>query len=108
VIVLNRECMGTLVTKCLGVLTNEVIHFEGQDHIQFNSMYGTTLKVAKDHHTLTLGPKFPGIAKFGDVGSIKCVGGGRGGSSRAGGRGGWCPPPPKVKDGDSSSSDDDE
>ncbi len=107
-IVLNRECMGTLVTKCLGVLTNEVIHFEGQDHIQFNSMYGTTLKVAKDHHTLTLGPKFPGIAKFGDVGSIKCVGGGRGGSSRAGGRGGWCPPPPKVKDGDSSSSDDDE
>jgi hypothetical protein len=71
-------------------------------------MYVTTLKFAKDWHTLTSGPKFAGIAKFGDVGSLKrdIGGGGRG----KGGRGGWCPPPPMVKDKDDdlSSSDNDE
>ncbi len=68
-----------------------------------------TLKVTKDHHTLTLGPKFEGITKFRDVRSLKCNGGG-GGGGRGGGkgsRGGWCPPPPVVKDRDNdlSSSD---
>jgi hypothetical protein len=108
VIALNRECTGNLVTKRWCVLTNKVVHYDSQDHIQFNSMYVTTLKVAKDRHTLTLGPKFTGIAKFGDVRSIKRNGGGGSRSGRADGRGGWCPPPPKVKDDDSSSSDNDE
>jgi hypothetical protein len=71
-------------------------------------MYATTLKVAKDHHTLTLGPKFTGIAKFGDVQSTKHGGGGGGGSGGVGGRGGWCPPPPEVKDDNLSSNDNDE
>jgi hypothetical protein len=107
-ITLDRECTGNLVTNCWYVLTDKVVHYEGQGHIQFNSMmYVTTLKVAKDHHTLTLGPKFAGIAKFGDVGSLKrnCGGGGRGGGK--GGRGGWCPPPPVVKDRDNDSSSSD-
>jgi hypothetical protein len=73
-------------------------------------MYVMTLKVAKDRHTLTLGPKFAGIAKFEDVGSLKHDGGGGGGDGGGGkgGRGGWCPPPPVVKDRDKdlSSSDD--
>jgi hypothetical protein len=77
-IALNRECAGNLVTNRWCVLTNKVVHYEGRDHIQFNSMCVMTLKVAKDHHTLTSGPKFAGIAKFGDVGSLKCNGGGRG------------------------------
>jgi hypothetical protein len=100
--------MGNLVTNCWCVLTNKVAHYDGQDHIQFNSMYVTTLKVAKDCHTLTLGPKFVGIANFGDVGSFKCNGGGRGRGRGKGGSGGWCPPPPVVKDRDDdlSSSDD--
>jgi hypothetical protein len=108
VIALYRECRGNPVTKRSCVLTNKVVHFKGQDHIQFNSMHVTTLKVAKDCHTLILGPKFEGITKFGDVGSIKHNGGGGGSSGRAGGRGGWCPPPPEVKDNDLSSSDNDE
>jgi hypothetical protein len=73
-------------------------------------MYEMTLKVSKDCHTLTLGPKFAGIAKFGDVGvgSIKRDGDGGGGGRGKSGWGGWCPPPPVVKEreDDSSSSDD--
>ena len=67
VIALDRECMGNPVTNRWCVLTNEVVHYEGQDHIQFNSMYVMTLKVAKECHTLTSGSKFAGIPKFGDV-----------------------------------------
>jgi hypothetical protein len=60
--------------------------FKGQDHIQFNSMYVTNLKVAKDRHTLTSAPKFAGIANFEDVGSTKRGGGSGGGSGGVGGR----------------------
>ncbi len=107
-IALDWECTGNLVTNRWCVLTDKVVHYESQDHIQFYSMYVTTLKVTKDHHTLTSGPKFAGIAKFGNVGSLKCDGGGRGRGQGKGGRGGWCPPPPVVKDRDNnlSSSDD--
>ncbi len=61
-IALDRECTGNPVTNCWCVLTNEVVHYKGRDHIQFNSMYVTTLKDTKDHHILTSGPKFAGIA----------------------------------------------
>jgi hypothetical protein len=57
VITLDRECTGNPVTNCWCLLTNKVVQYEGRDHIQFNSMYIMTLKVAKDHHTNTLGPK---------------------------------------------------
>jgi hypothetical protein len=74
-------------------------------HCQFNSMYVTTLKVAKNHHTIVLGPKFAGIAQFGNIatnrGGVKGGGTGGGGS---GGKGKWCPPPPEV-DNESSSND---
>jgi hypothetical protein len=108
-IALDQECTGNPITNHWCVLTYKVVHYEGRDHIQFNSMYVTTLKVAKDCHTLTLGPKFAGIAKFGDVGSLKCNGGDGGRGGGKGGRGGWCPPLPVVKDrDDNSSSSDDE
>jgi hypothetical protein len=109
VIALGRECTGNPITNCWCVLTNKVVHYNGRNHIQFNSMYVTTLKVAKDCHTLTLGLKFARIAKFGDVGSLKCYGGGRVEGGGKGSRGEWCPPPPVVKDKDddlSSSYDD--
>jgi hypothetical protein len=107
VIALDQECTGNPVTNCWCVLTDKVVHYDGQDHIHLHSMYVTTLKVTKDYQTLTLGPKFAGIAKFRDVGSLKRNGGGGGGGKGKGGRGGWCPPPPVVKDrgNDSSSSD---
>jgi hypothetical protein len=69
-------------------------------------MYVMTLKVAKDCHTLTLGPKYAGIANFGDVGSSKSrSGGGSSGSGGGGGRGRWSyKPQPEVKDNALSSS----
>jgi hypothetical protein len=87
VIALDRECVGDQVTNCWCVLTNKVVDYKGRDHIQFNLMYVMTLKVAKDCHTLTLGPKFAGIAKFGDVrvASLKHDGGGGGGGRGKGG-----------------------
>ncbi len=36
-------------------------------HVQFNSMYMTTLKVAKNCNTGISGPKFVGIAQFGTL-----------------------------------------
>jgi hypothetical protein len=58
VITLDRECMGNPVTNRWCVLTDKVVHYDGRDNIQFNSMYVMTLKVTKDCQTLTLGPKF--------------------------------------------------
>jgi hypothetical protein len=108
-IALDWECTGIPVTNRWCVLTNKVVHYKGRDHIQFNSMYVTTLKVTKDCHTLISGPKFAGIAKFGDVESLKRNGGGGGRGGGKGGRGEWCPPSPVVKDrDDNSSSSDDE
>jgi hypothetical protein len=41
VIAVNRKCTGNPVTnRCWYVLMNKVVHYDSQDHIQFNSMYG--------------------------------------------------------------------
>jgi hypothetical protein len=103
VIHLDQECMGNPKTHCWSILTDNVVNWMGCDHVQFNSMYITTLKVAKDRHTLISGPKFTGIARFRNV-VINRGGGGGGGTGGTGSKGGWCPPPPKV-DNDSSSND---
>jgi hypothetical protein len=77
-------------------------------HHQFNSMDVTALKVAKNRHSIVLGPKFIGIAQFWNVATNR--GGSRGGSTGGGGGGGgkgkWYPPPPEV-DNESSSNDSD-
>jgi hypothetical protein len=72
-------------------------------------MYVTTLKVAKNHHTIISGPKFAGIAEIGNVATY-CGGGGGGGTGGGGGggRGKWCPTPPEVDNDSSSDSSDDE
>jgi hypothetical protein len=75
-------------------------------HHQFNLMYMTTLMVAKNRHTIVSGPKFAGIAQFGNIANNRGDGGG--GSTSGGGGGGkgewWCSPPPEV-DNESSSND---
>jgi hypothetical protein len=81
----------------------------GCDHIQFNSMYVPTLKVAKNCHALVSGPKFAGIAQFGNV-ATNFGGGGGGSTGDGGGSGkcGWCPPPPVVDNNLYSGDSDDE
>jgi hypothetical protein len=109
VIHLNQECTGNPKTCCWLILTNNVVYREGCNHVQFNSMYITTLKVAKDRHILVLYPKLAGISKFGNF--TTNFGGGQGGGTGGGGsigKGKWCPPPPKVDDDSSSVDLDDE
>ncbi len=108
VIHLDQECTGNPKTCCWSILTNNMVYWEGSNHMQFNSMYVTTLKVANNRHTLVLGPKFAGIAQFGNL--TNRGGGGRGGRTGGGGssgRGKWCPPPPEVDNYLSSNDSDD-
>ena len=68
------------------VLTNEKVFFKGKDHVQFNSMYVCTLKVAGDRHGITAQPKRGDIVDFGFLGSQESAssdrGGGVGGEAR--------------------------
>jgi hypothetical protein len=85
VLTLNQECTGNPVTKRWDMPTDEFFQYEGGMHRQFNSMYVVTLKMAKDCKTLTSGPKFAGMANFGDVRlNSKSKNGGCGGGSRGG------------------------
>ena len=80
-------------------------------HRQFNSMYVSTLQVAKDRHQLTSGPKTVGHADFGDVEPDRSSFYGSGGGFGGGGGGRkYDGPPPKGVSGSSNgySSGDDE
>ena len=50
IIKLGVECTGNPKVKQRPVLTNEKVFYKGKDHVQFNSMYVCTLKVAGDRH----------------------------------------------------------
>jgi hypothetical protein len=60
----------------------EVVEFNGKHHLQFNSIYVCTQKVAGDRHGLTEQLQNTGIAGLGflvsqnSVGSMECGGGG--------------------------------
>jgi hypothetical protein len=82
VIHLDQECTGNSKTCCWSILTINVFYWEGGNHVQFNIMYVMTLKVARDHHTLVLGPKLAGISQFGNI--TNC-GGSKGGRTGGGG-----------------------
>ena len=68
-------------------------------------MYVLTIKVTKNHHTLTTGLKSIGIANFGDVEPAR---GGYGGGGGYGGNVGRPIAPPGRVSSAASSSDDDE
>ena len=117
VLTLDQECTGNPIIKRWDMPTDAFVQCEGGMHRQFNSMYVVTLKVAKDRKTLTSGPKFAGMANFGDVRLSKCKngGGGSGGGGGGGGGGGSgggryqapsLPPPKKVEDEENSNNDD--
>jgi len=114
VVKLDVECTGVPKTERFNVLTDRTVHFQGREHIQFDSMYVCTLKVAESRHSRVRATKDAGIAAFGKH-KREPFGGG---SSGDGGGGGGAPSwrvaipncagrqqPPPVQD-DSSSSDD--
>ncbi len=65
IIQLGVECTGNPKVKKRPVLTNEKVFYKGKDHVQFNSMYVCTLKVAGDRHGITAQPKRGDIVDFG-------------------------------------------
>jgi hypothetical protein len=106
VVHLEQECTGVPDTMRYDVPTNNHVAFEGTWHRQFNSMYVSTLQVAKDRHTLTTGPKSMGIASFGDVEPSRGMFGGGGGYGGGSGRPSKNPTPSRVSTSTGYTSDD--
>jgi hypothetical protein len=80
------------------VLTKETVFYKGKQHVQFNSMYVCTLKVAGERHGITAQAQRGEIIDLGFLGSQNSASIGRGGgggdgenAARGGNRrgGGW-------------------
>ncbi len=80
---------------CLLWLTRAIIgllkYKKGREHVQFDSMYVTTLKVAKGRHSRVKATKEAGIAAFGKLKHYEPLSGfgndGGGGGGGGGGKG---------------------
>jgi len=84
------------------VLTNEKVFYKGKDHMQFNSMYVCTLKVAGDRHGITAQPKRGDTVDFGFLGSQESASSNRGSGVDGEARG------ERVEESDESSESEDE
>jgi hypothetical protein len=118
VVKLDVECTGVPKTERFNVLTERTVHFQGRDHIQFDSMYVCTLKVAESRHSRVRATKDAGNAAFGKLKHDHSSGGSNGNDDGGGGGGapGWrgATPnharqqhPPVQDNSPSSSSDED-
>ena len=107
VIHLDQECTGLPKTIRWGMRSEQSVWDGQQWHAQFNSMYVTTLKVARERHTVASGIKLGGISSYGGNG---------GGISGSHGHINRPPPPPPpannapdhVKDDDDDEDDEDD
>ena len=108
---LDVECTGNPSVKMWNVPTKQKVSYQGKTHMQFNSMYVCTLKVAIDRHGLTAQPKNAGIADFGFLGSQESSaeanrgGGGGGGGGDTNGRGDGDGGAPYASDSEGSSDE---
>ena len=106
VIHLDQECTGLPKTIRWGMRSEQSVWDGQQWHTQYNSMYVTTLKVARERHTVASGIKLGGISSFGGNGGGGIIGG-HGHTNRP-------PPPPvnnapdHVEDNDDDEDDEDE
>ena len=93
IIKLDVECTGEPKVKISPVLTKETVFYKGKQHMQFNSMYVCTLKVAGERHGITAEAQRGGIVDFGFRGSQNSASIDRGGGGVDGGnaeqQGGW-------------------
>jgi hypothetical protein len=69
IINLDVECTGDPKIIHWKVPPKVRVYYDKKEHIQFNTMYVCTLKVAKDRHGLQKQPEDTGIADFGFLGS---------------------------------------
>jgi hypothetical protein len=86
VVALDVKCTGVPTTNRYNILTDKTVFFKGREHIQFDLMYVTTLKVAKGRHSRVKATKEAGIAAFGKLKHEPLSG--RGGNDGGGGGGG--------------------
>ena len=69
IIKLDVECTGEPKVKIRPFPTKETMLYKGKQHVQFNSMYVCTLKVAGERHGITVQAQRGGIIDFGFLGS---------------------------------------
>jgi len=107
IIKLDMECTGEPKVKIRPFPTKEIVYYKGKEHIQFNSMYVCTLKVAGERHGITAQVQRGGIVDFGFLGSQNSASIDRGGG---GGDGGNAAPEQqrRVEESEDSSEDEDE
>jgi len=106
IIKLDVECTGEPKVKIHPFPTKETVYYKGKEHIQFNSMYVCTLKVAGERHGITAQAQRGGIVDFGFLGSQNSASINRGGG---GGDGGNAPEQQgMVEESDDSSSEEEE
>jgi hypothetical protein len=89
IIKLDVECTGEPKVKISPDLTKETVLYKGKQHVQFNSMYVCTLKVAGERHGITAQAQRGGIVDFGSQNSASIDRGGRGGDGGNNNRGWW-------------------
>ncbi len=79
------EYTGEPKGKISPVLSKEKVFYKGKHHVQFNSMYVCTLKVAGEQHGITAQAQRGGIVDFGSQNSVSidCGGGGADGGNKA-------------------------
>ena len=87
IIKLDVECTGEPKVKISPVLTKETVFYKGKQHVQFNSMYVCTLKVAGERHGITAQAQRGEIIDFGFLGSQNSASIDRGGGGGGGGVG---------------------
>ena len=107
IIKLDVECTGEPKVKISPVLTKETVLYKGKQHVQFNSMYVCTLKVAGERHGITVQAQRGDIVDFGFLGSQNSASIDRGGG---GGDGGNATPEQqgRVEESEASSEEEDE
>jgi hypothetical protein len=107
IIKLDVECTGEPKVKISPVLTKEMVFYKGKQHVQFNSMYVCTLKVAGERHGITAQAQRGEIVDFGFLGSQNSASIDHGGG---GGDGGNAAPEQqgRVEESENSSSSEEE
>jgi hypothetical protein len=107
IIKLDMECTGEPKVNISPVLTKETVLYKGKQHVQFNSMYVCTLKVAGERHGITAQAQRGEIVDFGFFGSQNSAsidrrgGGGNGGNAAPEQQG-------RVEESEDSSEDEEE
>jgi hypothetical protein len=86
VVALDVECTGVPTTQRYNILIDKTVFYRGRKHVQFDSTYVTTLKVAKGRHSRVKSTKEAGIAAFRKLKHEPLSG--RGGNDGGGGGGG--------------------